>query len=101
VFIWFRRGGSYNFHISLFIENDIGKENIRDQVVPVLVLLQSTESHLGTWDIFLWVLEIFELYIAVSMVHIIFMDIGGTNKSLLAPVNSLLLVGIGVCETID
>lgn len=34
---------------------------IRDQVVPVLGLLEATESHLGTWDVFLWILEVFEL----------------------------------------
>jgi hypothetical protein len=36
-------------------------ENIRDQVVPVLLLLQSTESHLCARDILLWVLEVLEL----------------------------------------
>lgn len=34
-----------------------------DQVVPILRLLQSTESHLGTGDIFLGVFEVFELFI--------------------------------------
>lgn len=33
----------------------------RDQVVPVLGLLQSTESHLGAWNVFLRVLEVLEL----------------------------------------
>ncbi len=32
-----------------------------DQIVPVLALLQATESHLGAGDVFLGVLEIFEL----------------------------------------
>jgi hypothetical protein len=36
-------------------------ENIRDQVVPVLLLLQSTESHLCARDVLLWVLEVLEL----------------------------------------
>lgn len=40
---------------------EIGERSIRDQVVPVLVLLQSTEGHLGTWNVFLWILEVFEL----------------------------------------
>ena len=34
---------------------------VRDQVVPVLVLLQSAESHLGSRDVLLGVLEVFEL----------------------------------------
>jgi hypothetical protein len=34
---------------------------IRDQVIPVLVLLQSTESHLGSWNILLGVLQVLEL----------------------------------------
>jgi len=50
---------------------------VRDQVIPVLVLLQSTESHLGTWDVLLRVLEILE-------------------QSALIPGDSLLLVGVGV-----
>lgn len=35
--------------------------NIRDQVVPLLALLQTTEGHLGTRDELLGVLEIAEL----------------------------------------
>lgn len=31
-------------------------KNIRDQVIPVLRLLETTKSHLGTWDIFFGVL---------------------------------------------
>jgi len=50
---------------------------VGDQVVPVLVLLQSTESHLRAGNVLLWVLEVFE-------------------KGVLSPDNSLLLVGIGV-----
>lgn len=26
---------------------------VRDQVIPVLGLFKTTESHLGTWDVFL------------------------------------------------
>lgn len=36
--------------------------NIRDQVVPVLLLLQTTESHLGSGDVLLGVLKVLELH---------------------------------------
>lgn len=51
--------------------------NLRDQVVAVLLLLESTEGHLGARDVLLWVLEVLEQSVGV-------------------PGNSLLLVGIGV-----
>lgn len=38
----------------------VGKDG-RDQVVPVLGLLQTTEGHLGARNVFLGVLEVFEL----------------------------------------
>lgn len=34
---------------------------IRDQVIPVLLLLQTTEGHLGTRNVLLGVLEVGEL----------------------------------------
>lgn len=34
---------------------------VGDEVVPVLGLLETTESHLGTWDVLLWVLKVLEL----------------------------------------
>jgi hypothetical protein len=34
---------------------------VRDKIVPVLVLLQATESHLGSGDVLLWVLQVLEL----------------------------------------
>jgi hypothetical protein len=37
-------------------------ENIRDQVVPVLILLETTECHLRAWNVLLWVLEVLELF---------------------------------------
>lgn len=36
-------------------------EYIRDQIVPVLALLEATKGHLGSRDVFLGVLEVFEL----------------------------------------
>lgn len=35
--------------------------NIRDEVVPVLCLLKTTERHLGSGDVLLGVLEVLEL----------------------------------------
>jgi len=55
---------------------------VRDQVISVLLLLQTTESHFGTWNILLWVLEVLKE--------------GG-----LVPNDTLLLVGICVLEASD
>lgn len=41
---------------------------VGNEIVPVLGLLQTTKSHLGAWDVLLWVLEILEL-ILVSNAH--------------------------------
>lgn len=38
-----------------------GEADVRDQIVPVLVLLQSTECHLRSWNVLLWVLKVLEL----------------------------------------
>ncbi len=35
---------------------------VRDQIIPILRLLQPAESHLGAGDVLLRVLEVFELY---------------------------------------
>lgn len=37
------------------------KKNLRDEVVPLLALLQTTKGHLGTGNVFLGVLEVGEL----------------------------------------
>jgi hypothetical protein len=37
------------------------EESIRDQVIPVLLLLETTEGHLRTGNELLGVLEVFEL----------------------------------------
>ena len=55
---------------------------LRDQVVPVLGLLETTEGHLGTRDVLLGVLKVLE-------------------ESVVVPLNTLLLVGIGVSVTLD
>lgn len=35
---------------------------VRDQVVPILCLFQTAECHLRAGDVFLGILEVFELY---------------------------------------
>jgi len=50
--------------------------------VPVLSLLEATEGHLGARNVLLGVLEVLE-------------------ESVLVPVDSALLVGVGVGETLD
>ncbi|KAI6768745.1 hypothetical protein HG531_010934 [Fusarium graminearum] len=56
--------------------------SLRNEVVAVLSLLQATEGHLGTGDVLLGVLEVLE-------------------ESVVVPLNTLLLVGIGVRVTLD
>jgi len=53
-----------------------------DQVVPVLVLLETTESHLGSRDVLLGVLEVLE-------------------QGLVIPCDTLLLVCVGVGVALD
>jgi len=53
-----------------------------DQVVPVLVLLETAKRHLGTWNVLLRVLEVLE-------------------QCFFAPCDTLLLVCIGVGVTLD
>lgn len=57
-----------------------GTHQVGDNVVSVLWLLQSTKSHLGTWNVLLWVFQV--------IVHGLFI-----------PFNALLLVGVGVGVT--
>lgn len=47
---------------------------ISDEIVPVLVLLQASKRHLGTWNVLLWVLQVFK-------------------ESLFLPSNALVYVG--------
>lgn len=49
--------------------------NIRDQVVALLALLQTTEGHLGAGDELLGVLEVLELWGRLAAVH----GLPGTN----------------------
>ena len=55
---------------------------VRNQVVPVLLLLETAKGHLGAGDVLLGVLEVLE-------------------EGLLVPLNALLLVGIGVGVAVD
>lgn len=56
--------------------------NVRNQVIPVLLLLQATESHLGAGDVLLGVLKVGE-------------------EGVVVPGDALLLVGIGVGVALD
>jgi len=59
-----------------------GLLEVADQVVAVIGLLQPSESHLGTGNVLLGVLEVLE-------------------QGVLVPINALLLVGIGVGVSLD
>ena len=56
--------------------------NVRDEVVPVLILLETAERHLGAGDELLGVLQVIE-------------------EGVLGPGDALLLVGVGVGEAVD
>lgn len=53
---------------------------ISNKVISILSLLKTTEGHLGTWDIFLWVFQV-------------------VKHGVFSPFNTLLLVGISVTVT--
>lgn len=83
------------------VECEVGGEGIvRDQVVPVLVLLQAAEGHLGAGDVLLGVLEVRELRRGLA-----FADLGvwqlETYQGILGPGDALLLVGVGVGVAVD
>lgn len=60
----------------------VESQNLRDEVVPVLLLLETTEGHLGARNVLLGVLEVLE-------------------EGLLVPLDALLLVGVGVSVAIN
>lgn len=55
---------------------------ICDQVVPILLLLQSAKRHLGSWDVLLWVLEV-------------------GKQGILLPCDTLRLIRFRVGEPVD
>lgn len=57
-------------------------DNLRDQVIPILFLLQTTKRHLSARDVLLWVLKVFK-------------------QCFLIPNNPFLLVCIGVLKSRD
>jgi hypothetical protein len=57
-------------------------KNLRNQVVPVLLLLETAEGHLGAGDVLLGVLEVRE-------------------QGVVVPLDALLLVGVGVRVALD
>ena len=52
--------------MSAYAKENYGCTSVRNQVVPVLCLFQTAECHLGAGDVFLGVLEVFELYEQIS-----------------------------------
>ena len=50
-----------------------------DQVIPVLPLLETTECHLGAWDVLLGILEVFELSSPLAS-HILFLRRTGAHR---------------------
>ena len=75
------------------METSLRLDNIRDQVIPVLALLQATKSHLGAWDIFLWVFKILKLEIHQRDLSTI---VKPSYESIFTPGNPFGLVGVGV-----
>jgi hypothetical protein len=78
------------------------KDNIRDQVIALLGLLETAKGHLGAGNVLLGILKVGELdaeSVSRSRTHHI--SNATTYQSLLVPGDALLLVGIGVGETLD
>lgn len=67
-----------------------------DEIVPVLALLQTTESHLGSRNVLLWVLEVLELCVALAHLTLHRCSSCVSYQSALVPFNALLLVCIRV-----
>ena len=75
---------------------------VGDDVVAILGLLQTTEGHLGSGNVLLGVLEVLELQRVSRFGIRVYRHTSETSyKSILVPLNTLLLVGVGVCETVD
>jgi hypothetical protein len=72
------------------------RENVRNEVVPVLVLLQAAEGHLGAGDVLLGVLKVVELEGFGSAQAHVKGSLGRTYQRALVPGDALLLVGVGV-----
>lgn len=81
------------------------RENVRNEVVPVLVLLQAAEGHLGAGDVLLGVLKVVELegfgsaqaHVKGSLGRLFVL----TYQRALVPGDALLLVGVGVGVTVN
>jgi len=65
LFTWWRYAGDCP-NVSDRFKNESTCVNVRDQVVPVLGLLQAAERHLRAWNVLLGVLEVLELQHNVS-----------------------------------
>ena len=67
---------------------------LRDEVVPVLALLQATESHLCAGNVFLGVFKILKLQKSAAIR--VWEVNSNPDQRIFLPCDSLLLVGIGV-----
>src|ERR1700712_3411275 len=70
------RGGNWRTVSYTHIHNFKVWKNIRDQVVPVLILLQSTECHLRARNVLLWILKVFELLLPSAILPLLFLRVG-------------------------
>lgn len=73
----------------------------RDEIIPVLALLETAEGHLGARDVLLWVLEVLKLFpkLARHLVQTLYLRVL-LYQSLLAPLDILRLVGLSVGEAL-
>lgn len=58
-FTWSLLAG--NCRALIIVLTTVTVPNLRDQIIPVFALLQTTKSHLGAWNVFLGVLEVLKL----------------------------------------
>lgn len=78
------------------------RPNLRDEVVALLALLETTEGHLGTRDELLGVLEVLELYCETWLaVARLLSRARFTHERVLVPGNTGTLVGVGVGVAVD
>jgi hypothetical protein len=77
-------------------------EHIRNEIVPVLVLLQAAKRHLGAGDVLLGVLEVRELRKALAnRKPTSRLGARWAYQSVVVPGDALLLVGVGVGVAIN
>lgn len=80
--------------VSIYHMASGGWQNIRDQIVAILLLLESTEGHLGAWDVLLWVLEVLELVVCQCLIPRMAVCIWLTRVSLFQVIAFCLLASV-------